>query len=108
VQPVHLAPQSLDTVALKPISEQQHDGALRENAAGPIDIEAMERGGDARAARPILHLLRATRQRLIRITPTQRARDIGEPCAEQKRLDMAALVGERMEKMQKGARIFRH
>ena len=67
VQPVDLERQPVVGIALEPVGDQQHDRALREHAPRPLLVEGVQRGRDARAARPVGTLRRARRQRLVRI-----------------------------------------
>ena len=53
VQPVHLAGEVLDAVALQPVGDEEHDRPLPEHAARPLAVELAERRGDPRAARPV-------------------------------------------------------
>src|SRR3954462_7765225 len=55
VQPVHLERQPGIRLTLQPVGDQQHNGALPEHAAAPQLVEAVQRGGNARAAGPVLH-----------------------------------------------------
>ena len=65
VQPVDLEGQRVVGVALEPVGDQEDDRALGQHAACPQLVEHMERGGDARAARPVGHARRAGGERVV-------------------------------------------
>ena len=108
VQPVDLEGERIVGVALEPVGDEQHDRALGEHAARPQLVEDMQRRGDPRAAGPVRHARRAGRQRIVGIALAQRARDVGQPRAEQKRADAFSRVGEVMQEMQKDAAVLAH
>ena len=83
MQPVDLERQRVVGVALEPVGDQQHDRALGEHAARPQLVEGVQRRRDPRAARPVGHARRAGGKRIVRIALAQRARDVGQPGAEQ-------------------------
>ena len=108
VQPVDLALQILVGVALQTVGDQQHDGPAGQHPARPLPVEGGECRGDPRAARPVLHPLRAGEERLVRVLHPQLPRDIGQPGAEQERVDVAPLLGQRMHEMQQDAGVLAH
>src|SRR5262245_26434686 len=61
MQPVDLEGERVVAVALQPVGDEQHDGALAEDAPAPIFVEGMQRAGDTGAARPVGDGARARR-----------------------------------------------
>src|SRR5580700_11338753 len=108
VQPVDLEGERIVGIALEPVGDEEHDGALGQHAARPKLVEGVQRRGDAGAAGPVRNVRRTGRERLVRIALAQRARDIGEPGAEQERVDALSRVGEVVQKMQKDAAVLAH
>ncbi len=108
VQPVDLEGEAVVGIALEPVSDEQHDGALRKDAARPQLVEGMERGRDTRAARPVRDIAGDCGQRLVRILRLERAGDIGETGAEQERVHALARIGDGVEKVQEEPRVLAH
>src|SRR5580693_6026429 len=108
VQPVDLEGERVVGVALETVGDEKDDGALGQHAARPKLVEGVQRRGDPRAAGPVRHARRAGRQRIVGIALAQRAGDIGQPRAEQKRADALSRVGEVVQEMQKDAAVLAH
>src|SRR5437868_2759220 len=108
VQPVHLEGELVVGLALQPVGDQEHNGALPEHTARPQLVEGVQGGGDAGAAGPILHRLRTACQRLVRILGAQCPRHVGQPRAKQEDGDALAVVGDGMEEMQEQPRVLAH
>src|SRR5580692_3851879 len=108
VQPVDLEGERVVGVALEPVGDEQDDRSLGEHAARPQLVEGVQRRSDARAAGPIRHARRTGRQRIVGVALAQRARDVGQPRAEQERADALSCIGEVVQEMQKDAAILAH
>src|SRR5579862_420880 len=100
VQPVDLEGERIVGIALKPVSNEQHDGALGQHPPRPQLVEAAQRGCNAGAAGPVGHAGRTGGQRIVGITLAQRTGDVAQPRAEQECADAFSHIGERMQKMQ--------
>src|SRR5216683_1528882 len=72
------------------------DGALPEHPAAPMLVERLQRGRNARAARPVDHVGRTEAERLVRIARLERARHVGEPRSEEKRMHTLSRIGDRV------------
>ena len=82
MQPVHFEGQRIVTIALKPVGDQQHHRALSQHPSRPLLVESVQRGGDARTARPVRHVDTAGSERLIGVAVPDGAGDVCEPRAK--------------------------
>ena len=108
VQPVRLDRQFLDGIALKPVRDQKHHGALPQHPARPEPVEHMQRLADAGAAGPVPDSTRDLVDGLIRILRPHLPRNVGEPRAKQEGVNPAPLLSDRMHEMQEDARVLAH
>ncbi len=108
VQPVDLEGKAVVGIALQPVGDQQHNRTLGEHAARPQLVEGLQRGRDARAARPVDHVRRAEAERLVRIARLERARHVREPRSEEKRMHALSRIGDRVEEVQEEPRVVAH
>src|SRR5439155_14688441 len=72
-------------------------GAAGERAAAPLVVERLQRGADARAARPVDHALGCGAQGFDRIVRRELPGEAGEPRAERERLDSATGADGRVQ-----------
>ena len=100
--------QPLGTIAVEAVGEQQHECVLAEYATGPMLVEVIERRPDPCPTGPIIDVSGDLRQRHIGIAVLQSAGDMAQPGTEQERVDAIPIIGQRMQKMQKNARIGVH
>ena len=107
VQPVHLRTEILAFVALEPVGEEEHDRTLAEHAARPFAVELVQRRGDAGAAGPVRHRIRAGGERLVGVLPAELAGDVAEARAEQEGVHAPALP-EHMDEVEEHARVLAH
>src|SRR5207302_10282157 len=92
MQPVHLLAEAGSGIAVEPVADEEEDGALAENPAGPVAVELRQALADPRAARPVLDRPRHLVERDIDILVAQMARDVGKARAEEKGVDAVAVV----------------
>ena len=67
MQPVNFKGERVVGIALEPVGDQKHDGALGQHAARPLFVEGMQRRCNPRPARPVGHARRARGQRVVGI-----------------------------------------
>src|SRR6516164_13709 len=108
MQPIHLAADAGAPFAIQSISDEERDGTLAQDAAGPVAIEVGEALADARAARPILNRACDAIERDVDILLPQVSRDVGEPCAEEEGIDAIAVVGDGVHEMKEEPAVATH
>src|ERR1700681_2245830 len=81
-QALHFDRQAIADIAVEPVGDQQHDGALREQAARPAAVELCQTGADAGATSPIRHGGADAGCRDVNIALPQVPGDVGESRAE--------------------------
>lgn len=80
--------------------------AVAEDAAGPFEVEGVQRVADARAAGPVGHLARDFAERAIEVLLAEPPRDAREPRAERERFDaLLERVREAVREEQQEARV---
>src|SRR6185295_7070175 len=108
MEPIDLERERVVDISLESISNQQYYRTLRENTTRPLLVECVQRCGDACAPRPVGHIRRAGRKRLIGVALADCAGYVRQPCAEQKRGHTFARVSYSVQKMQKQTGVLAH
>ena len=77
MQPLDLLLEALGVVAVEPVGNEHHDGALAKHAARPMAVEGAQAGADAGAAGPVHHAFGYLLQGDVDVFLAQLTGDVG-------------------------------
>ena len=108
MQPLDLGLEPVGGVAVEPVGDEQHHGALGQHPARPVVVEGAQTRADAGAAVPVLDRSGDAGQGGVDVALAELAGDVGQPGAEDEAVHPVTIVGHCVHEMQEHARIAAH